>query len=66
MRPVIARLLEERVGNSYQQPGFRRELVYEGRVVPVLHGEVGSEVPSDRYWAEKVSEPPYRLASLSR
>lgn len=63
---MIARLLEEWVGNSYQQPGFRWELVDEGRVVPVLHRKVGSEVPSDRYGSEKVSKPPYCLASLRR
>ena len=66
MRPVITRLLEEGVRHSYQQTRLGREFVDEGRVVAVLHGEVGSEIASHGYGPHEVPQPPYRLASLGR
>ena len=63
---MVARLLKEGVRHSYQQTRLRREFVDEGRVVAVLHGEVGSEVASHGYGPHEVPEPPHSLAGLGR
>ena len=64
MRPVITTLLKEGIRHTDQKSRFRRQLVDKRRMVPVLHGEVWSEVSCHGYGADEVAEPPDRLACL--